>query len=159
MIKAGYVMIWDEGKIQYLHRWLFNLTTNDKSTHVDHISGDKLDCRRANLRLGSRSDNMCNIKKMMKPNLSSKFKGVSKSGQFYNAQITKDKVVYNLGKFKSEIMASLAYNKKARELHKDYAVLNEITLPDYKNELLNIIRQEHPDISKFLSRKICMNGL
>jgi hypothetical protein len=93
MIKAGYVMIWDEGKIQYLHRWLFNLTTNDKSTHVDHISGDKLDCRRANLRLGSRSDNMCNIKKMMKPNLSSKFKGVSKSGQFYNAQITKDKVV------------------------------------------------------------------
>lgn len=129
VLKAGYVMIWDDGKTQYFHRWVFGLESGNRNeNHVDHISGDKLDCRRENLRVGTRSDNMCNIKKAKVKNVTSKYKGVNyeKGKKQYLAKITKNRVVYQLGYFDSEVEAAEAYNKKAKELHKDYAVLNII---------------------------------
>jgi hypothetical protein len=127
MIQGGYVMIWADGKIQYLHRWLLNLTTGD-GIHVDHADGDKLNCTRENIRIGSRSENMCNRKKLcvFDKEPSSKYKGVRKAGNRYRAVIKKDGVTYDLGSFQTEIEAAQAYNDKAKLLHQNYAVLNLI---------------------------------
>ena len=129
MLKDGYVMIWADKKTQYFHRWILGLDSGNRNeNHVDHISGDKLDCTRENLRIGTRSDNMCNIKKVKSINSTSQYKGVCylKSKKKYQASITKDKVTYRLGLFDTEKEAGLEYNKKAKELHKNYAVLNII---------------------------------
>ena len=127
VLQSGYVMIYDDGKMKYLHRWLFGLETGDES-HVDHKNGNKLDCTRDNIRVGSRSDNMCNRKKGcvggFKP--SSKYKGVTKVGNRYYSKIKKDGIQYYLGCFEIENEAAQAYNNKAIELHQNFAVLNII---------------------------------
>lgn len=56
----------------------------------------------------------------------SKYRGVCREHEKWKAYITKDKKYYNLGLFKNEIEAALAYNKKAIELLGDKAKLNTI---------------------------------
>ena len=125
-LKTGYVMIWDK-KVKYFHRWLFNLETDDKRV-VDHIDGNKLNCTRENLRLCSVSENMANRNKIGKNDVTaSKYKGVikPKSGK-WQAKCRKNNVVYHLGSFETEKEAAIAYNTKAKELHKVFALLNII---------------------------------
>jgi hypothetical protein len=155
VLKAGYVMIWSNGKTHYLHRWIFDLDTGNRNEdHVDHISGDKLDCRRENLRIGTRSDNMCNIKKANVLNPSSKYKGVSKKGDRWTSNIKKNGKNYYLGLFDNELKAALAYNEKALELHKNYAVLNIITDNDINISILNDMKKTNPELSKVLDKQI-----
>jgi hypothetical protein len=123
-LKTGYIMIWDK-KAKYFHRWLFDLDTDDK-TVVDHIDGNKLNCTRENLRLCSVSENMANRKKIGKNDITaSKYKGVTKTktGK-WKSNCKKDNIVYSLGIFETEKEAALAYNNKAIELHKTFALLN-----------------------------------
>ena len=47
----------------YMHRLVLNLDQYDGSAMVDHLSGDKLDNRRANLRVCSNSTNQLNRKR------------------------------------------------------------------------------------------------
>jgi len=80
----------------------------------DHISGDKLDNRRVNLRAVPENINCRN--RLKQANTFSKFKGVTNSGRIKNpflAQIKFNKKNYNLGRFPSAELAALAYNKKA----------------------------------------------
>jgi hypothetical protein len=56
----------------------------------------------------------------------SNFKGVTKQRGNWTASITKDEVVYRLGKFPTERDAAVAYNVKAIELFGEYAWLNEV---------------------------------
>jgi hypothetical protein len=125
---AGYVMIWNKetSKAEYLHRWLFGLIKGDKAV-VDHIDRNILNCQRINLRKGTTSENMCNRKKLNKNGkTASEFKGVTLVHGKWTAKLIKDKKTYYLGTFDSEIEAAKAYNAKALELHKGYAVLNII---------------------------------
>lgn len=46
----GYPQIWHDGHVGLLHRWLLGLTRGDGMIG-DHINGDRLDNRRANLRV------------------------------------------------------------------------------------------------------------
>jgi hypothetical protein len=127
VLASGYVMIWNKEteKAEYFHRWLFNLKTGDKSV-VDHVDGNKLNNQKSNLRLCNISENMCNRKKLGAGSTTSKFKGVSKSGNKWRAVCRKNKIVYELGSFETEKEAAEAYNEKAKELHEGYALLNII---------------------------------
>lgn len=91
---------------------------------VDHINGDKLDNRRANLRVCTHSENMKN-RKNNKDNTSG-YKGVvfhSPSGK-WQAQIGVNKKHYSLGLFDNKIDAAKAYDEAARKYGGAFANVN-----------------------------------
>lgn len=110
-----------KSKTIYLHRVI--LGTPEKF-HTDHINGDKLDNRRSNLRMCTRTENMRNRKKQ---DGSSKYKGVTwykKLGK-WSVRITHEEKRKFLGYFYSEESAALAYNKAAKEFYGEFARINE----------------------------------
>lgn len=110
------------GKRIYLHRLVIN-TPLDKIT--DHINGDRLDNRLKNLRICEQKDNCCNnlIRKINK----SGYKGVVKTkNNKYFSYISFRKKRYSIGYFRTAEEAAIAYNKKAIELHGEFASLNKI---------------------------------
>lgn len=92
---------------------------------VDHINGNQLDNRKSNLRICTQAENVCNNRRLRKGKSSHLFKGVhlSRSGRWV-AQIQKNGKIYHLGTFDSEFDAARAYDKKAKELHGEFASLN-----------------------------------
>lgn len=78
----------------------------------------------SNCRWATPSEQGANRRKMK--NTSSKYKGVtfSKKRKKWIAQITKEYRLIRIGEFLSEKEAALAYDKKAVELHKEFANLN-----------------------------------
>ena len=103
-----------------MHRSIINAPSN---VQVDHINGDGLDNRKANLRMATSQENNRNRTKA--PRGSSTFKGVSmrESGR-WSARITVNGNGIYLGTFDSEKDAAHAYNEKARELFAEFAKLN-----------------------------------
>lgn len=91
-------------KTLFLHHYI--MPKPEETMETDHINGDKLDNRKINLRICTKSENQRN--KRCGKNSSTGFKGV-----------TWDKF---LNKYKSKI----TYNKKAIELCGEYARLNII---------------------------------
>lgn len=59
MCTSGYAQVWHRksNKLLLLHRFILGAK---KMEMVDHISGDKMDCRKSNLRICSASDNARN---------------------------------------------------------------------------------------------------
>lgn len=92
---------------------------------VDHINRDKLDCRRANLRVANKSQNAANKTKARR-NATSKYKGVSKAGKKWKASITVNGETIYLGIFDKETDAAYTYNEAATQHFGKYAVLNDI---------------------------------
>jgi hypothetical protein len=91
---------------------------------VDHINHNGLDNRKQNLRLCTRAENSRN-RRPFRLN-GSRYKGVSwdKQRKLFLAAIRCKGKYYNLGRFKSEIAAAKAYDKKAKELFGEFAFLN-----------------------------------
>lgn len=117
-----------------MHR---EIMTGDR---IDHINRNKLDNRRSNLRVASKSQNKANSKKHN--NCRSIFKGVSQKSLKYRrkdgslcqtpirfaSRITVNGKTTRLGYYKSELEAALAYDKAARHYFGEYACVNmEIT--------------------------------
>ena len=90
---------------------------------VDHINGDGLDNRRANLRLATVAQNAWNSKKR---NPRSGYKGVwyAKDKHLWRAAIVCNRKRIHLGYFKSKTAAARAYDSAARKLHGKFANLN-----------------------------------
>jgi hypothetical protein len=92
---------------------------------VDHINGDPLDNRRANLRLCSQGQNRRNSRRHR--NNTTGFKGVcqrrARPGRWF-AQITVERQTYFLGTFKTPEAAARAYDAAALEYHGEFARLN-----------------------------------
>lgn len=107
----------------YMHRLLLNA---DSDMEVDHINGDRLDNRRANLRVCTRASNSRNA--VGKANRRySRFKGVTwKKGWKWIAQITVNYQRIYLGGYDSEEKAAQAYNRAALQYFGEYARLNDI---------------------------------
>ena len=108
-------------KVIMMHRFIMNAP---RHLVVDHINHNGLDNRKANLRLCTRAENNRNRRLLL--NKSSKYKGVSwdKQRKLFIACIRCNGKYYNLGRFKSEIKAAKAYDKKAVELFREFAFLN-----------------------------------
>jgi hypothetical protein len=111
----------------YLHRFVMEHTCGPipPDKQVDHINRDKLDCRRANLRLASILENSRNR------NISSGitgFLGVSKmvGSNNYRAYITIDERQQAIGCYPTAEMAAYARDLKAKELFENFAVLNDV---------------------------------
>lgn len=101
---------------------MHHLITQD--TNIDHINGNGLDNRRANLRKANAYQNSWNSKSHA--GSKSKYKGVSwnKERQKWKAQITCKGTHYNLGHFDTEEAAAKVYDARAKKLHGKFARLN-----------------------------------
>lgn len=111
-----------KSRLILLHR-LVNKTPAGMLT--DHINGNKLDCRRTNLRTATMSQNVANRKA---PNVkkTSFFKGVFWRRNRWLACIKKNGVKQWLGSFSKESDAAIAYNNAATRLFGEFSVLNDL---------------------------------
>lgn len=116
-MRKGYAHTKSIGSI---HRFIMGVP-DDK--FIDHINHDRLDNRLSNLRIATESQNMANISITSKHG----YKGVfnSPSGRWYS-QVRHNGKKYHIGTFNTKQEAALAYNKMAKELHGEFAVLNDI---------------------------------
>ena len=122
-VSGKYAKTTFQGKFNFMHHIVMGV---DAYELVDHISSNKNDNRKSNLRVSNYSNN--NHNKPSKSGSSSKYKGVcrpKKSNKWF-ASIRKNNVVYSLGSYDNEIEAAKAYNKKAMELYGEFACVNEI---------------------------------
>ena len=93
---------------------------------VDHIFGNKLDCRRCALRHATPSQNTAN-RRGARTGRSSKYKGVTLHGcGRFQAQAKHGDKNFYLGLHVTQEAAAEAYNRKARELWGRFASLNRI---------------------------------
>lgn len=116
----------DNGKTQsfFMHREILKL--DNANIFADHIDRNGLNCQKLNLRHSTNSQNQMN--RISVKDTTSKYKGVSwhKRSRKWDCRICCKGEIYNLGTFKKEIDAALAYNTKAIELHGEFALLNSI---------------------------------
>jgi dipeptidase D len=111
-------------KSVYLHREIMD---PPKGLLVDHKNGDTLDNRKANLRLATHSQNVCNSNSRIdKSKTVSRFRGLVflKRKKKWGARITYHGKVIWLGTFTNEIDAAKAYDAAARKYHGEFARLN-----------------------------------
>ena len=103
-----------------MHRQLMHVP---KGYVIDHINGCGLDNRRANLRLATVAQNAWNSGKR---NPRSGYKGVwfAKDKNLWRASIVCNRRRIHLGYFENKIEAAKAYDRAAKKLHKEFAVLN-----------------------------------
>jgi hypothetical protein len=109
------------------HRLAFSLTKGiiSEGLEIDHICFTPLCCNPEHLRPATRAQNAAHRRKMI-TETTSKFKGVSASGKNWRATISKEGQGEDLGTYHSEEEAAVAYNRRAKELFQEFAVLNEV---------------------------------
>ena len=112
------------GKQVLLHRLVAERMGLSLDGVIDHINGDALDCRRANLQACTHQQNI--MKQRHQATARSPFKGVMQFRDKWRARITINGKTMHLGLFASAIEAARAYNEKAKELIGDFAHLNEV---------------------------------
>lgn len=117
-----YAMSRKNSRCVYMHREILGVTS--RQVDVDHVNGDRLDCRRSNLRACTRSQNMGNAKRPK--NGSSQYKGVSyfRRDGCWMAKITVGRAQTFLGYFDKEEDAGRAYDAAAREVYGEFARVN-----------------------------------
>ena len=98
----------------------------ENKKQVDHIDRNKLNNHVSNLRWATIIENSGN--KLTYKGSVSKYKGVSfhKLSKKWQAELQANGKRKYLGLFKSEKEAALAYNKKAKEIFGDFALLNNM---------------------------------
>jgi hypothetical protein len=93
-----------------MHREVASTPKGKTTDHKNHIT---LDNRKENLRVCSKSENACNLKRTDK--------GIRKCGKRWSARIRKDGKEYHLGMFDTKENASEAYANAAVKLHGEFA--------------------------------------
>lgn len=114
---------WGHARV-YLHRFL---TDAPKGMSVDHVNGDGLDNRQANLRICNQSQNTSNSSRKKTP--ASGFRGVwldSHGGKDrpWRAKITVNRRNVHLGSFATAEEAAHAYDRAARLHFGEFARTN-----------------------------------
>ena len=118
--KEGYSVISVLGQKHRLHRviWVYNFGDIPPTHYVDHINGDKLNNRLANLRLVTSKQSAANrgTFKSSKTGV----RGVCRKGGKYTAQLQRNGVKTNLGVFNTIEEASSAYRVAAEEYYGEH---------------------------------------
>ena len=116
-----YVKAWANGKKVVMHRLILGAK---RGQHVDHRNGNGLDNRRENIRTCSPAENAMN-RRVQKH--SSRYKGVRlhDNGKWV-ARIKIGGKLRHLGCFEVEDNAALAYNREAKRLFGEFALLNDV---------------------------------
>ncbi len=111
---------WKQHKV-LLHRFVIDAPDG---VEVDHENGDGLDCRRDNLRIATRAQNVANTGR--RKGSSSTFKGVyyRVERNRWRSEITIDGKRYDLGTYGNEIDAAIAYDAAAFAAWGRFAFLN-----------------------------------
>jgi hypothetical protein len=118
----GYYRIHLNSERYYAHRLAWFYINGDWPLgHIDHINGDKLDNRMANLRVASNRENCLNSK--TRKNNTSGYKGVSfmKRDGTWTARISANGKYKHLGYFKTAEEAHAAYCSAAIQYHGEFA--------------------------------------
>ena len=112
-----------KNKIVLMHR---QIAGTPEGFDTDHINGDRLDNRKANLRICTRAQN--NMNRQPISGKSSKYKGVSwaKREQKWRASISVNNKAKHLGYFDNQEKAALAYNNAAIKHSGEFSILNEV---------------------------------
>lgn len=90
---------------------------------TDHVNGNPLDNRLANLRVCTHSQNMVN-RDVDKTGNTSKYRGVYLHGNKWQAGIYQNRVRIHLGTYSTEEEAAQSYDLKAKEIFGEFARLN-----------------------------------
>jgi hypothetical protein len=128
-----------------LHRFIWTLKYGDipEGLEVEHWDENKLNCQISNLRLATRSENVCNVSKLK--NNKSGFKGISKEvykkecqdgihiHEYWRAKITKDKGKKTEKKYSKRFpytdagfeQAKEWIKQKSLELHGEFSIYNK----------------------------------
>lgn len=119
----GYAACKAGGKSILLHRLIMSPKPGEL---VDHITGNTLDNRRANLRICTSAQNSKN--QLLRVDNTSGFKGVRRhtSGAKWEALIKHNGKRHYLGLFDDPRVAAHAYNRAAIQLHGEFACLNPL---------------------------------
>ena len=118
---TGYAYRKHNNKKELMHRVILKIT--DSQIAIDHINRNKLDNRKENLRIASKSQNGANTEKTKKPT-SSIFKGVSKKNNIFQATIRFNNKNYFIGYFHNEMEAAQNYDYYALKYFGEFACLN-----------------------------------
>jgi AP2-like factor, euAP2 lineage len=93
---------------------------------IDHIDRDKLNNTRENLRLCTKAQNMANMIRGGSQHSDHGYKGVYPSGRGWSARIGSGEHRRYLGQFNGETAAAAAYNRAAKEMYGEFAILNPV---------------------------------
>jgi hypothetical protein len=134
---TGYVLGYSEEKGKtpaHLHRLIMQRIMGRPlraGEYIDHMNGDKVDNRRSNLRLVTKSQNGMNLRRGK--GLTSKYIGVhcdrSRPYKKWMAYITIDQKRWQIGRYASEEEAAWMRDQWALALHGEFAGLNFEYLP------------------------------
>ena len=108
-------------KTVHMHR----LLAGKPGMVVDHLDGNGLNNRRANLRPCSRRENSIHSRKRKTADSTSVYRGVYALCGRWSSRIVCHGKTYFLGLYHSEKAAAIAYNRAARRLFGEFAKLNE----------------------------------
>jgi len=124
------------GKKISMHRLILNAP---QGLLVDHIDGDGLNNRKANLRLCTIAQNNRNSRPYR--NATSKYKGVcwEKQCRKWYAKIRPNRKTISLGLFTNQIDAAVAYDRKAEQLFGQFAYLNFPDLPEFRRHAHRVV--------------------
>lgn len=105
----------------WMHREILNA---QKGFDVDHVNRDRVDNRKANIRIATRSQNKCNA--VGCKDGSSQYKGVGwhKATKKWRATLMINYKGMYLGIYSTEVEAAKAYDKAAKKHHGEFARLN-----------------------------------
>lgn len=114
--KNGYASAMIGGKLVTLHRFIMDARPGQM---IDHVSGDRLDNRRSNLRFATQQQNAVNSRTCR-----SGYKGVARSGKKWVASVAPNRTYIHIGSFDTEVEAAYMYDQFALAVYGEYARLN-----------------------------------
>lgn len=119
----GRAIIDPSGHPILMHRLFLGLQNND-GVFADHKNWNRLDNRRENIRVCTVGEN--NLNHRIRRDNKSGYKGVywHKRDEKFVSCVRLCRQVFSLGYFDCPIEAAKAYDKKAKELHGEFAYLN-----------------------------------
>ncbi len=125
LTQDGYLLTSDPANRQtgiYIHRLIMNAPDG---WEVDHINHNKLDNRKANLRLTPPRGNRCNVRPRENKKYSP-YKGVGRNGKKWTATTKINGKIVCLGRFDTEVEAARAYNEAVKISQGEFAWLNPV---------------------------------